>query len=122
MAAAEQGTQQIPTVAMDEVAPGSNGRPAGRTGRIVATRPQRRLTQAELDWFLEKAADLLRGGVDHSEFGGYVFALLACELVRRQKAPNSDRNTAIGDLDGAMFKSTNIAAFNGGITHGARCC
>jgi type I restriction-modification system DNA methylase subunit len=39
-------------------------------------RSQRRLTQAELDAFLEKAADLLRGGVDHSEFRGYVFALL----------------------------------------------
>ncbi|TSA47109.1 MAG: hypothetical protein D4R56_02660, partial [Deltaproteobacteria bacterium] len=34
------------------------------------------ITQAELDAFLEKAADLLRGGVDHSEFRGYVFALL----------------------------------------------
>jgi type I restriction enzyme M protein len=42
----------------------------------VKTRPQRRITQAELDAFLEKAADLLRGGVDHSEFRGYVFALL----------------------------------------------
>src|SRR5262249_40086412 len=39
-------------------------------------RLQRRLTQSELDAFLEKAADLLRGGVDHSEFRGYVFALL----------------------------------------------
>src|SRR5712692_580500 len=38
--------------------------------------PQLRLTQAELDGFLKKAADLLRGGVDHSEFRGYVFALL----------------------------------------------
>ncbi len=49
-----------------------------RPGQIEAprTRPQRRLTQAELDAFLEKAADLLRGGVDHSEFRGYVFALL----------------------------------------------
>lgn len=45
-------------------------------GDAVKTRPQRRLTQAELDSFLEKAADLLRGGVDHSEFRGYVFALL----------------------------------------------
>ncbi len=43
---------------------------------VVNHRPQRRLTQAELDAFLEKAADLLRGGVDHSEFRGYVFALL----------------------------------------------
>jgi type I restriction enzyme M protein len=40
----------------------------------VKTRPQRRITQAELDAFLEKAADLLHGGVDHSEFRGYVFA------------------------------------------------
>jgi type I restriction enzyme M protein len=39
-------------------------------------RPRRRLTQAELDGFLEKAADILRGNVDHSEFRGYVFALL----------------------------------------------
>ena len=41
----------------------------------VKTRPQRRLTQAELGAFLANAADLLRGGVDHSEFRGYVFAL-----------------------------------------------
>jgi type I restriction enzyme M protein len=39
-------------------------------------RPRRRLTQAELDSFLDKAADILRGNVDHSEFRGYVFALL----------------------------------------------
>lgn len=45
-------------------------------GARPKSRPQRRLTQAELDAFLEKAADLLRGGVDHSEFRGYVFALL----------------------------------------------
>jgi type I restriction enzyme M protein len=44
--------------------------------RPAPMRPQRRMTQAELDAFLEKAADLLRGGVDHSEFRGYVFALL----------------------------------------------
>src|SRR5689334_4321542 len=42
----------------------------------IRTRPISRLTQSELDSFLEKAADLLRGGVDHSEFRGYVFALL----------------------------------------------
>lgn len=44
--------------------------------RSVTVRPFRRLTQAELDTFLEKAADILRGNVDHSEFRGYVFALL----------------------------------------------
>jgi type I restriction enzyme M protein len=42
----------------------------------IKTRPARRMTQAELDGFLEKAADILRGNVDHSEFRGYVFALL----------------------------------------------
>lgn len=36
----------------------------------------RRMTQSDLDAFLEKAADILRGNVDHSEFRGYVFALL----------------------------------------------
>jgi hypothetical protein len=29
--------------------------------------PLRRMTQAELDAFLEKAADILRGNVDHSD-------------------------------------------------------
>ena len=42
----------------------------------IATHPVRRMTQAELDAFLDKAADTLRGNVDHSEFRGYVFALL----------------------------------------------
>jgi type I restriction enzyme M protein len=42
----------------------------------VISIPLRRMTQAELDAFLEKAADILRGNVDHSEFRGYVFALL----------------------------------------------
>jgi type I restriction enzyme M protein len=48
---------------------------------FVKTRPLRRLTQAELDAFFEKAADTLRGGVDHSEFRGYVFALLFYKRV-----------------------------------------
>ncbi len=43
--------------------------------------PLRRMTQAELDAFLEKAADILRGNVDHSEFRGYVFALLFFKRV-----------------------------------------
>src|SRR5664279_1675936 len=44
--------------------------------KTTLKRPLRKLTQAELDTFLEKAADILRGNVDHSEFRGYVFALL----------------------------------------------
>ena len=65
------GEPSIRTVSeSNEVAP---SRPRPSTGKM---RPQRRLTQAELDAFLEKAADLLRGGVDHSEFRGYFFALL----------------------------------------------
>lgn len=49
---------------------------ANRSTTPKLSRPQRRLTQAELDAFLEKAADILRGNVDHSEFRGYIFALL----------------------------------------------
>src|SRR5436309_10759993 len=47
----------------------------------IRTRPVRRMTQAELDGFLEKVADILRGNVDHSEFRGYVFALLFFKRV-----------------------------------------
>ena len=38
--------------------------------------PLCRMTQAKLDSFLEAAVDILRGNVVHSEFRGYVFALL----------------------------------------------
>lgn len=49
--------------------------PAKKTASPISI-PLRRMTQAELDSFLGKAADILRGNVDHSEFRGYVFALL----------------------------------------------
>ncbi len=42
----------------------------------ILVRPTRRLTQGELENYLDKAADILRGNDDHSEFRGYVFALL----------------------------------------------
>lgn len=42
----------------------------------IDIRPVRRMTQGELEKYLEKAADILRGSADHSEFRGYVFALL----------------------------------------------
>jgi len=46
--------------------------------------PLRRMTQAELDSFLEKAADILRGNVDHSEFRGYAsVGVLNSELGAR---------------------------------------
>ena len=64
------------------------------------TRPQRRLTQAELDAFLEKAADLLRGGVDHSEFRGYVFALLFYKRINDVYLENvADLEKELGDAD-----------------------
>lgn len=47
----------------------SNSKPA-------AVRPLRRLTQVELNEFMQNAANKLRGNVDHSEFRGYFFALL----------------------------------------------
>jgi type I restriction-modification system DNA methylase subunit len=43
--------------------------PAKKTVSPISI-PLRRMTQAELDSFLEKAADILRGNVDHSEFRG----------------------------------------------------
>src|SRR3990172_4554753 len=66
-------------------------------------RPLRRLTQAELDSFLDKAADILRGNVDHSEFRGYVFALLFFkrisdvyqEEVRKLTAELGDESLAL---------------------------
>ncbi len=42
----------------------------------ILIRPTRRMTQGELESYLEKAADILRGNADHSEFRGYVFGLL----------------------------------------------
>lgn len=42
----------------------------------IIVRPARRMTQGELENYLDKAADILRGNADHSEFRGYVFALL----------------------------------------------
>jgi type I restriction enzyme M protein len=42
----------------------------------IVVRPIRRMTQGELESYLDKAADILRGNADHSEFRGYVFALL----------------------------------------------
>jgi type I restriction enzyme M protein len=42
----------------------------------IVLRPARRMTQSELETYLDKAADILRGNADHSEFRGYVFALL----------------------------------------------
>ena len=41
-----------------------------------------RMTQSELDSTSIKAADILRGNADHSEFRGYVFALLFDEKIQ----------------------------------------
>lgn len=69
-------------------------------GEGVKTRPQRRLTQAELDSFLEKAADLLRGGADHSEFRGYVFALLFYKRINDVYLENvAALEKELGDAD-----------------------
>ena len=42
----------------------------------IVVRPVRRMTQSELESYLDTAANILRGNADHSEFRGYVFALL----------------------------------------------
>lgn len=36
----------------------------------IVIRPTRRMTQGELESRLDKAADILRGNADHSEFRG----------------------------------------------------
>lgn len=74
--------------------------PKRLNGDTVKTRPQRRLTQAELDAFLEKAADLLRGGIDHSEFREYVFALLFYKRVNDVYLENVEAlEKELGDAD-----------------------
>jgi len=35
----------------------------------IPVRPTRRMTQAELESYLDTAANILRGSADHSEFG-----------------------------------------------------
>jgi len=42
----------------------------------IVIRPTRRMTQGEFESNLDHAANILRGNADHSEFRGYVFALL----------------------------------------------
>lgn len=63
----------------------------------IRRRPIRRMTQAELDGFLEKAADILRGNVDHSEFRGYVFALLFYKRISDVYQEEVRRLTALLD-------------------------
>jgi hypothetical protein len=36
----------------------------------IVIRPTRRMTHGELETYLDKAADILRGNADHSEFRG----------------------------------------------------
>jgi type I restriction enzyme M protein len=38
----------------------------------IVIRPTRRMIQAERESYLDKAADILRGNADHSEFRGYL--------------------------------------------------
>src|SRR5712671_6398575 len=65
--------------------------------------PLRRMTQSELDAFLEKAADTLRGGVDHSEFRGYVFALLFYKRINDVYLENiAALEKELGDADLAL--------------------
>jgi type I restriction enzyme M protein len=72
---------------------------ARRTTTILE-RPRGRLTQAELDAFLDKAADILRGNVDHSEFRGYVFALLFFKRISDVYLEELRNLTArLGDAD-----------------------
>lgn len=61
----------------------------------IVVRPTRRMTQGELESYLDKAADILRGNADHSEFRGYVFALLFYKRINDCFAEDV-RNQAAG--------------------------
>jgi type I restriction enzyme M protein len=103
----DRGAAQVPSGPSDEVSVNQNSLDVSRPVEqrmdqraAPRTRPQRRLTQAELDAFLEKAADLLRGGVDHSEFRGYVFALLFYKRINDVYLENvAALELELGDTD-----------------------
>lgn len=85
---------------VEVAAPAVAEKPLAKRDQAIKTRPARRLTQAELDGFLEKAADLLRGGVDHSEFRGYVFALLFYKRINDVYLENvAALEKELGDAD-----------------------
>jgi len=64
----------------------------------ILTRPARRMTLGELETYLEKAADILRGNVDHSEFRGYVFALLFYKRINdRYEEEVRELTSRLGD-------------------------
>ena len=65
-------------------------------------RPTRRMTQGELENYLDKAADILRGNADHSEFRGFVFALLFYKRIDdcfEEEARNQAAKLKIAGLD-----------------------
>ena len=93
----------------------------------IEIRPTRRMTKGELESYLDTAANILRGNADHSEFRGYVFALLFykrindCfeEEVRTQTAtltnaglPEEQANTLARDPQNHHFVVPNLAAWD----------
>ena len=76
----------------------------------ILVRPTRRMTQAELESYLDTAANILRGSADHSEFRGYVFALLFYKRINdcfeeevRIQAGNLT-NAGVADPLGKLFR------------------
>src|ERR1039457_4419353 len=101
---------------------GTENLPNGQTQGPISI-PLRRMTQAELDAFLEKAADILRGNVDHSEFRGYVFALLFFKRISdvfEEAVRNLAKKVPSDLLLGALFQSgpgSFRSAFSGERSH-----
>lgn len=67
----------------------------------IAIRPTRRMTQGELESYLDKAADILRGNADHSEFRGYVFALLFYKRI--SDCFDEEVRTQVATLPGRVY-------------------
>ena len=64
----------------------------------ILVRPTRRMTQSELESYLDTAANILRGSADHSEFRGYVFASLFYKRINDcfEEAVHTQENKLTG--------------------------
>lgn len=76
----------------------------------IVVRPVRRMTQSELKSYLDTAANILRGNADHSEFRGYVFALLFYKRINDCFLEDVGRETTVLNVAGISEKQAKYLA------------